>query len=97
MNIKSDSKVFLCKYQIANLIIMNKDVRLEMDPTNVLLIEYINDYEHSLFAVLKVTLRIDVRKKLYILANKREITCKLELNKIGYDITGNISGVLNLL
>jgi hypothetical protein len=65
---------------------MNGKDKLVMDPTNVLSIEYINDYEKSLFAVLKITLRIDVRKKIYMLSNKRDIKCKLELDKIGYDV-----------
>jgi hypothetical protein len=86
MNIKPGTKIFLCKYIIKNLIIMNNDDAMQMDPTNILMIEYINDYEKSLFAVLKVTLRIDVRKKIYILANKRDIKCKLEIDKIGYDV-----------
>lgn len=86
LNIKPESQVFLCKYRIVNCIIIHNDIRLTMDPTNILSIEYINDYESSLFAMLKLTLRVDVRKRIYMLANKREIRCKLEIEKIGYDI-----------
>ena len=86
MNIKPNTKIFLCKYKVKNLIIINGEDKIVMDPTNVLSIEYINDYEKSLFAVLKIMLRIDVRKKMYMLANKRDIKCKLELDKIGYDV-----------
>jgi hypothetical protein len=86
MNIKSNTKIFLCKYKVKNLIIMNGKDKIVMDPTNVLSIEYINDYEKSLFAILKIVLRIDVRKKIYMLSNKRDIKCKLEIDKIGYDV-----------
>lgn len=86
MNIKPNTKIFLCKYKVKNLIIINGKDSMDMDPTNVLSVEYINDYENSLFAVLKIMLRVDIRKKMYMLTHKRNIKCKLELEKIGYDV-----------
>lgn len=79
------SKAYLCKYQIANLIFMLGDERIETDPSNILYIEKMDDYEFNIRAILKLTLRIDVRKKLWIMKNKRDIVCKFELNKIGID------------
>ena len=81
-----NSKRFLCKYQVPNLILSVDDKRIEMDATNILSVEYLTDYEFNIRAILKVVLRVDIRKKLWILKNKRKIICKFELNKIGMNI-----------
>lgn len=78
-------KTYLCKYRIANLVFMLGDEKIQMDPSNVLSIEKLDDFEFNLRAILKLVLRIDIRKKLWIMKNKRSITCKFELNKIGMD------------
>lgn len=81
----STDKKYLCKYQVNHFIIMNGDDKIEMDHSNILSIEYMNDYEFNIMALLKVTLRVDIRKKLWILKNKQYILVKFELNKIGRD------------
>ena len=86
MNINADSKVFLCKYKVKNFNVINGKDHLDMDASNILTIEYICDYEQSIFAILKVVLRIDVRKKMYILKHKRDIVIKLELERIGANV-----------
>lgn len=80
------SKTFLCKYQVENLILMLGEKYIQLDHSNIISIEYLNDYDSHLRAILKVSLRIDVRRKIWILKNKRDIVAKLELNKIGIDI-----------
>ena len=79
-------KRYLCKYQVHHLILMLKDEKIECDATNILSFEYVCDYEFNIRAILKVVLRLDIRKKLWILKNKRDIVCKFELDKIGMDI-----------
>lgn len=79
------SKVYLCKYQVTSLVFMKGEEKIEADPSNILTIEKVDDYEFNLRSIIKVTLRIDIRKKLWIMKNKREIVCKFELSKIGMD------------
>ena len=77
--------VYLCRYQIASLVFMLQDEKIEMDPSNVISIEKVDDYEFNIRSILKVSLRLDTRKKLWLLKNKRDIICKFELDKIGMD------------
>lgn len=76
---------YLCKYQVSTLVFMMGDKRIEMDPSNIIMIEYLCDYESNLRSILKVKLRMDIRKKIWLLKNKRDIKCKFELCKIGMD------------
>lgn len=82
---EKNQKKILCKYRVNSLIIMKGDENIVMDHSNILSIEYLNDYEFNIMALLKISLRIDLRKKLWILKNKREILIKFELNKVGMD------------
>lgn len=81
-----NTKRYLCTYQVRNLILMLNDEKIETDATNILSIEYLADYEFNIRAILKIVLRLDIRKKLWILKNKRDIICKFEFDKIGMDI-----------
>lgn len=83
---RDDALLYLCKYQLPNLIFIKDDEKFECEPSNIIAIEYLNDYEFNIRSVLKVTLQIDIRRKLWIMKNKRDIICKLELNKIGMDL-----------
>lgn len=83
---REDALLYLCKYKIANLIFMCQDEYFRCEPSNVLAIEYMCDYEFNLRAAVKVSLQIDVRRKLWIMKHKRDITCKFELSKIGMDL-----------
>jgi len=65
---------------------MNNEDRFDMSPANIISLEYICDYDYAIFAVLKVVLRIDIRKRLYLLKNKRDVRVNLELEKLGLDI-----------
>lgn len=86
MRLTPDTNVFLCKYSVRNFNVMNGDYRLDMNPSNILSIEYICDYEMSLFAILKVVLRVDVHKRIYMLKHKRDIRVKLEIDRVGMDV-----------
>ena len=84
-----NAKKYLCKYQVDNLILILNDgsnEKIEMDPNNILSIEYLTDYEFNIRAILKILLKMDIRKKFWILKNKKDITCKFELSKIGMDV-----------
>lgn len=85
-NEDSNSILFLCKYIVNSLVFMLDDVKLEMDPSNILSIELLNDFDQNLRSILKLNLRMDIRKKLWILKNKRDIVCKFELCKIAMNI-----------
>lgn len=79
------SKHYLCKYQVASLVFMKDDERLETDASNIMSIEKMDDYEFNIRCILKLTLRLDIRKKMWIMKHKRDIICKFEFNKIGID------------
>ena len=82
----NNAKKYACKYIVDNLVLMLGSETLSLDFTNILAIEYLNDYEFNIRAMLKVKLRVDIRRKLWILNNKRNISAKFELSKIGMDI-----------
>ena len=67
-------KVFLCRYKVKNLIFSKGGDKIEMDAFNILSIEKLDDYDFNIRSILKVSLRMDIRRKLWILKNKREIT-----------------------
>ena len=79
-------KQYLCKYKVKTFVIMKGEEKLEIDHSNILSIEYLNDYERNIMSMLKVSLRVDVRRRLWIIKNKNEIKVKFELVKIGLDI-----------
>lgn len=82
---ESVKKRYLCKYQVKSFVLMKEEDKIELDHSNVLSIEYLNDYEFNVMAMLKVVVRVDIRKKLWILKNKKDALVKFELNKIGMD------------
>jgi hypothetical protein len=77
---------FLMKYIIRKLIFVYEDEVLEMDHSNILVVEYLNDYEFNHMAMLKLLTRIDVRKRIWLLKHKRKIKCFFELEKVKMDI-----------
>jgi hypothetical protein len=83
---EQNSIKYLCKYVVKSLVIKKEDEKIELDHSNIMAVEYLCDYDFNLMALLKVALRIDIRKKLWILKNKKEITVKFELIKIGMSI-----------
>lgn len=81
----SNGKKYLCRYKVPFLIFMLGSERVEMNATNIISIEKIDDFEKNLRSIIKVSLRVDTRRKLWLLKNKRDISCKFELDKIGMD------------
>ena len=81
----SADKIICFKYQVPNLVLMLKDTSIQLDPSNIMMITKVDDYEMNVRAMLKIRVRIDIRRKLWILKNKRDIVCKFELNRVGYD------------
>ena len=86
MSLVDNSNLYLVKYKTSTLVLMKDDEKIILDPSNILNIEYLCDYEFNIRAILKIYLRIDIRKKLWILKNKSEIICKFELDKIRMDV-----------
>lgn len=86
----TDTMKYACKYRVENFILMRGNEHVRLDASNILSIEYANDYEFNIRAMIKVCLRIDIRRKLWILKHKREITVKFELSKIGMDMESEL-------
>lgn len=84
VNEKEDS-VFLCKYNVPMLILAKGTEKFELDFTNILSIEKLDDFEFNIRSILKVKLRMDTKHKLWVIKNKREITVKFALDKLGLD------------
>lgn len=82
---KEQKKIFLCKYKIPTCVLMLGDEKVILDHSNILNFEYLCDYDMNIRAILKLTVRMDIRRKLWLLKNKRDIICKFELTKIGID------------
>ena len=78
-------KTYLCRYKVPMMIFMLKNIKIEMDPSNIISIEKIDDYEQNIRSIIKVRLRIDMNKKIWLLKNKRDVRCKFELDKFGMD------------
>lgn len=76
-------QIFLCRYTCENLIFSYGEQKIEMDPSNILSIEKLDYYENYIRTILKLRLRVDVRRKLWIMKHKRDITVKFELVKLG--------------
>jgi hypothetical protein len=77
---------YLAKYGLSELVIMYEDTKMELDYSNLLRVDYQTDYENDMFAMIKITLRVDVRKRLYMLEHKRDIRVKLVLDTAGMDL-----------
>lgn len=77
--------VFLCRYHVPSLLLSKGKEKMKLDFTNILSIEKLDDYEFNIRSVLKIKIRIDIKRKIWILKNKRDIVAKFELNKVGLE------------
>lgn len=77
--------VWMCKYQLSSLIFSKGEEKIEMDSTNVISIEKLDDFELNLRSIIKLDLRVDIRQKLWILKNRKDIVVKFALDKFGLD------------
>lgn len=80
----NSSKIYLCKYA-ASIVLMLGEERIELDHSNILSIEYLTDYDFNIRSIIKVGIRVDIRRKLWILKNKRSVVAKFELVAFGMD------------
>ena len=84
INEKTDN-AYLCKYRVMTLAFSIGDKQLMLKQSNVLSIDKIDYFEYKLRSILHLRLAIDIRQKIWILANKSDIVCKFELDKFGMD------------
>ena len=79
---RDQSIVYQCKYQVPGLMFATENEKLVFDSSNIVRVEKHDDYDFNIRTILKVSLRIDMRKKLWIIKNKRDIVCTFEFDKI---------------
>lgn len=82
---RDQSIVYQCKYQVPGLMFATEDEKLVFDSSNIVRVEKHDDYDFNIRSILKVSLRVDMRKKLWIIKNKRDIVCTFEFDKIAMD------------
>lgn len=83
---RSVDQVYLCKYNIPGLYFSVGDQTLEIGPTNIVSVEKIDDFEFAIRSIIKVSLSVDIRQKIWIIRNRKDVVCKFELDKVGYDV-----------
>lgn len=83
--------MYYAKYQVPTLIFMMENDKIELNPSNIQSIEYMNNYDFNIMPVIKITLRIDLRQRIWILRNKKNIQVKFQVDRIGISTeTGKI-------
>ena len=82
---KEKDLVWICKYQVSALVFSRGEEQIKMGASNILTIEKLDDFEYNLRSAIKLRVRVDIRQKLWILKNKRDIVVKFGLDKIGID------------
>lgn len=82
---RTSDTMYVCMYRVATLVFSVADKKISLNQSNVLSVEKIDYFDYKLRSILKVRLAIDIRQKLWILANKSDVICKFELNKFGMD------------
>ena len=81
-------KVYSCRYKVGAIAFMLDDDELILDYTNIVSIEKIDNYESFIRSRIKLTVRLDIRQKIWIIKHKKDIICKFELMKTGMDQDG---------
>jgi len=76
---------YLCKYQIPTLSFVLEDEEIQVNSTDIISLTKFDDYDSNIRSMLKLIIRIDRRKKLWLIKNKRKVICKIELVMIGLD------------
>lgn len=82
---RSSDTLYVCMYKVSTLVFSVGDQKISLNQSNVLSIDKTDYFEYKLRSILKVRLCIDIRQKLWILANKSDVICKFELTKFGMD------------
>ena len=60
----------IVEYSIEDFILLKDDEKIELNFTNVILIDYLNDYENNIMPLIQIKIKVDVRKYRWILKNK---------------------------
>ena len=75
---EADKRIVL-RYSVKKLSFLLDEDEVELGFSNIMGIEYLNYYDENLMSVLKLILKMDIRRKLWLLKNRDDITVKLEL------------------
>ena len=86
-NQNNDTEVieYLCKYQVPVLSFILEDKEVEITSTDIVSFTKFDDYDKNVRSMFKIVIRVDRRKKLWLIKNKRKIICKFQLDIIGLD------------
>lgn len=82
VNTETDT-IYSCKYLISSLIFMMGDQSVILDTSNILSIEKLDDFDFNLRTIIKVVIRVDIRKKMWIIKNKQNVIVKFALDCVG--------------
>lgn len=83
-----DDKIYSCRYRIANLSFLLDKEELVVDNNMILSLSKIDNYESYIRCRLLLTIQMDIRQKIWLIKNRTNIVCKLELDKTGLDSDG---------
>jgi hypothetical protein len=78
--------MYRAKYQVPTLIMMMGSEQISFNVSNIQSIEYMNNYDFNIMPVIKLTLRLDIRQRMWILRNKKNIQVKFQLDRVGVDM-----------
>ena len=76
-----NDKLLIYRYVPKVLSFIMDDKQINLDFSNIMAIEYINNYDTNLMNVLKLTLKLDYRKKLWLIKHRKKIKVKFEFAK----------------
>ena len=85
--VEKDDSRFICKYSIVNLTFTNKDNKeeqIKFDFPSIMSIEYVLNIENNLTSMIKISFKLDLNKKNWIIRNRRnlEVIFNLGMHKI---------------
>ena len=72
---------YICKYGVVNLTFSCEKEEFSVNFPNILNIEYILNIENNLTSVLKISMKLDIRKKSWIIKNRKKIRVTFQLSK----------------
>lgn len=76
-----NDKLLLYRYVPKQLSFLLEDKQMDFNFSNIMAVEYINNYDTNLMNVLKLTLKLDYRKKLWLIKHRKKIKVKFEFAK----------------
>ena len=82
--VSDNDELIIYKYVPKVLYLLYEDKKVELNFSNILSIQYINNYDNNLMNVLKLTLKMDYRKKLWLIKHRKKIKVKFEFAKMKF-------------